>query len=134
MTQKNIIVFKFVEFVPPILEDMTIYISIPYATAVHKCCCGCGNLVVTPLDPTDWTLIFDGKTISLDPSIGNWSFKCQSHYWIRNNNVLWVPQLSSKTIKSQDNQQLKNGNCLDDFSHQKAKKSVWQKIFKWFKP
>lgn len=29
-----------------------------------------------------WTLIFDGDTVSLDPSIGNWSFHCQSHYLI----------------------------------------------------
>ena len=66
-----------------------IYISIRFATASHLCGCGCGNEVVTPLRPTDWKLIFDGKTISLYPSIGNWSFPCQSHYWIRHNAVQW---------------------------------------------
>jgi Family of unknown function (DUF6527) len=35
----------------------------------NLCCCGCGEKVVTPLRPTDWKLIFDGKTISLDPSL-----------------------------------------------------------------
>jgi hypothetical protein len=37
-------------------------------------------------------MVFDGKTISLDPSIGNWSFPCQSHYWITSSEVRWVPK------------------------------------------
>ena len=41
--------------------------------------------MVTPLKPTDWKLTFDGKTITLYPSIRNWNFACRSHYWIRNN-------------------------------------------------
>jgi hypothetical protein len=27
-------------------------------------------------------MTFDGETISLYPSIGNWNFPCRSHYWI----------------------------------------------------
>jgi hypothetical protein len=69
-----------------------------YATVVHKCCCGCGKEVVTPLSPTDWKLIFNGKTISLDPSIGNWGFECRSHYWIRNSRVRWAPRWSQGKI------------------------------------
>jgi hypothetical protein len=74
-----------------------VYVSISYATAVHRCCCGCGGEVVTPLSPTDWTLIFDGEAISR-PSIGNWSFSCQSHYWIRRNTVEWAPRWSKDKI------------------------------------
>ncbi len=85
-----VLVPKFVEFIPGELEANTIYISIPYATAIHNCCCGCGGRVVTPLSPTDWRLIFDGRSISLEPSIGNWNYQCRSHYWIRNNRVIWV--------------------------------------------
>lgn len=81
---------KFVEFIPDELEDGTLYISITYATVLHKCGCGCGNEVVTPLSPSDWQLTFNGETISLFPSIGNWSFPCRSHYWIRKNEVVWV--------------------------------------------
>ena len=81
---------EFVEFIPDMIEEGKLYVSIEYATTVHKCCCGCGKEVVTPLSPTDWKLIFDGKTVSLDPSIGNWSFPCRSHYWIRNNWALWA--------------------------------------------
>jgi hypothetical protein len=73
-------------------------VSIPYATVAHKCCCGCGTEVVTPLSSTDWKLIFDGETISLDPSIGNWSFACKSHYWIRRNKVKWAARWSQDEI------------------------------------
>jgi hypothetical protein len=82
-----ILQLKFVEFIPNILEEGVIYISITYCTAVHKCVCGCGNEVVTPLSPTDWELTFNGESVSLYPSIGNWNFECKSHYWIIKNKV-----------------------------------------------
>ena len=56
---------EFVEFIPEDLEQGTLYISIRFKTATHLCCCGCGNKVVTPIRPTDWKIIFDGKTVSL---------------------------------------------------------------------
>lgn len=72
---------------PNVIEDGILYISIEYCTAIHTCVCGCRNEVVTPITPTDWTLLFDGKTVSLEPSIGNWNFECKSHYWITKNQV-----------------------------------------------
>lgn len=83
----KILQHKFVEFIPDQLEEGVLYITIEYTTAVHKCVCGCGNEVVTPLSPTDWQLTFDGETVSLKPSIGNWNFECKSHYWIINNRI-----------------------------------------------
>jgi len=83
----KILQHKFVEFIPDILEDGILYITIEYCTAVHKCVCGCGNEVVTPITPNDWQLTFDGKSVSLYPSIGNWNFECKSHYWIINNRI-----------------------------------------------
>jgi hypothetical protein len=80
--------FEFVEFIPPVLEEGVLYITVMYKTAVHLCACGCGNQVVTPITPTDWKLIYDGRTVSLSPSIGNWNFECRSHYWIRNNTIV----------------------------------------------
>ncbi len=91
---------EFVEYIPEHLTEGTIYLSMAFATATHKCCCGCGNIVITPLSPTDWKLTFDGESISLDPSIGNWSFPCKSHYWIRRNRVRWAPQWSPKQIEA----------------------------------
>ncbi len=90
---------KFVEFVPDIIEEGILYISIQYCTAIHLCSCGCGNEVVTPLSPTDWELRFDGKTVSLDPSIGNWSFECKSHYFITRNRIRYAKRWNDWRIE-----------------------------------
>lgn len=100
MKPQVILTHEFVETVPDVLKDRTLYVSIPFATAIHKCCCGCGEEVVTPLSPTDWQITFDGQSISLNPSIGNWSSKCQSHYWIIRNRVQWAPQWSKERIQA----------------------------------
>lgn len=91
---------KFVEFIPDTLEEGVLYISISFSTAIHKCVCGCGNEVVTPLSPTDWQLTFDGKTVSLSPSIGNWNFNCKSHYWITKNIIKYAEMWSTRKIDS----------------------------------
>jgi hypothetical protein len=89
---------EFCEFIPENLVEGVVYVSVTYGTASHLCCCGCGSRVVTPITPTDWRLSFDGETISLQPSIGNWSLPCQSHYWIRDNQVEWSGQWSRSRI------------------------------------
>ena len=99
MTHIESLDHEFVQYIPDSLEEGVLYVSIPYTTALHLCCCGCGNEVVTPLDPTDWRLTFDGRSVSLSPSIGNWSFDCQSHYWVTRNQVRWSRRLSRKEIK-----------------------------------
>jgi hypothetical protein len=91
---------KFVEYIPEELESELIYITVQYRTAIHLCVCGCGNKVVTPFSPTDWKLIFDGKTISLSPSIGNWNFDCRSHYWITNNEIRHASRWNEKQIET----------------------------------
>lgn len=89
---------RFVEFIPEVLEKNVLYVSLTYGTVSHQCCCGCGREVVTPLTPTDWKLIFDGETVSLHPSIGNWNFPCHSHYWIDRNQVEWAGKWSKRQI------------------------------------
>jgi hypothetical protein len=91
---------QFVEFIPEELDEATLYISIPYATVVHLCLCGCREKVITPLTPTDWRLIFDGETVSLHPSVGNWSFDCQSHYVIKRSRVIWAGRWSRAEIQA----------------------------------
>ncbi|MGA2384974.1 MAG: DUF6527 family protein [Candidatus Bathyarchaeia archaeon] len=81
---------KFVRYIPEDVADGVLYISIPYATAVHKCPCGCGEIVVTPIKPKDWFLTWNGETVTLKPSIGNFSLACQSHYWIIENKIIWA--------------------------------------------
>ncbi len=118
MKQEITLKHEFVEFIPEELKPGRVYISIRFATVSHLCVCGCQNKVVTPLTPTDWRLIFDGKTISLDPSIGNWSFACQSHYWIRNNRVRWAPKWSQKQIdRGRSRDQSAKEKYLGSFEH-----------------
>lgn len=90
---------EFVELVPNELRDGVLYVSMQYATAAHACACGCGNKVVTPLSPRDWVLMFDGESVSLDPSVGNWNFPCRSHYWIERNRVRWARRWSDAEIR-----------------------------------
>lgn len=80
---------EFVDNIPGAPDEGKLFISIRYRTAVHLCACGCGLKVVTPLRPSKWKLIFDGDSVSLTPSIGSWQFPCRSHYWIKNNEIVW---------------------------------------------
>ena len=89
---------EFVEFIPEVVQDGILYISIAYATATHNCPCGCGERVVTPIKPTDWTLNWNGEAVSLNPSIGNWSVPCQSHYWIVENRIVWARKWTAAKI------------------------------------
>lgn len=144
MTRATSIKHEFADFIPEDLERGTLYVSIRFATATHLCCCGCGNRVVTPIRPTDWKLIFDGKTISLDPSVGNWSFPCQSHYWIRNNRVDWAPQWSRQRIERgrQSDQHAKQDYFgatltsaeagIKETNATRSKLTLWQAVKKWW--
>jgi hypothetical protein len=89
---------QFVDAIPENLESGVLYVSMAYATAIHQCACGCGREVVTPFSPTDWKLWFDGENVTLEPSIGNWSFPCRSHYWIRGGKVRWAGEMSQYAI------------------------------------
>ncbi len=99
MTRLEALRPKFVEFIPKQLEDGVLYISIPYATVVHRCACGCGGKTVARLSPKGWRLTYDGETVSLDPSIGNWSYPCQSHYWVSENRIVWAEKWSMEKIE-----------------------------------
>lgn len=89
----------FVETVPEELEDGVLYISIRYGTSAHKCACGCGMKVVAPLHPTAWEMHWNGRTVSLSPSIGNWQLPCRSHYLIRENRIVKARDLSGGEIE-----------------------------------
>lgn len=89
---------QYVGNIPEKLDEGILYICERYNIAAHKCCCGCGEEVITPLTPADWLMKNDNNFITLFPSIGNWSFKCQSHYWIKQNKVVWSGRMSKKEI------------------------------------
>lgn len=93
-------VHQFVDMVPDKLGEGVLYVSLEYCTAVHKCFCGCGKEVATPFSPTDWQLTFDGDVVSLAPSIGNWSYPCRSHYWLRGNRIQWCAEMPLSMINA----------------------------------
>ena len=89
---------QFVQNIPEVLEQGVLYVSIPYRTMVHRCACGCGEEVVTPIGPAAWKMTYDGGGVSIAPSIGNWSLPCRSHYWIERNRVLWARSYSIREV------------------------------------
>lgn len=119
-------IFKFVKTIPDLIEERVVYITTYYNTAVHKCMCGCGNEVVTPLSPSDWELNYNGESISLHPSIGNWSFDCQSHYWVRNNEIVWAEKWSKERI---DNSRMLNKMDSSSSKPKSAIKTLWRYLF-----
>lgn len=112
---------EFIEFVPDVLEEGVLYISVLHCSAIHKCVCGCGNEVVTPISPDDWQLSFNGKSVSLRPSIGNWNFDCKSHYWITNNEIRHASAWEEYQYELENKKKAKQKRKL--FSFKRKKKS-----------
>lgn len=127
---------KFVEFIPSKLEEGIVYITGEYATAVHLCADGCGNKVVTPISPVDWQLMFDGETVSLAPSIGNWDFPCRSHYFITNDRIRWDGNLPDEEVARIKEQQEHECNDYYEWRNRQSpeppakRKGFWQRFFK----
>ena len=90
---------EFVDEIPAAPEHGKLYLSCRYRAAVHLCACGCGAKISTPFHPTGWRLSYDGESVSLSPSVGNWSEKCQSHYVIRGSRVVWARRLPRDKIR-----------------------------------
>ena len=85
---------KFVDRMLPddMLEDGVLYVAPHFQVAVHKCMCGCGEKVVTPLEDNGWAWSYDGsiKAVTLAPSVGNFQQPCKSHYFLTHGRVHWV--------------------------------------------
>ena len=92
---------RFCTHIPESLETDVLYVSMEYATAAHSCCCGCGEEVVTPFTPTDWKMTFDGRAISLWPSVGNWTLPCRSHYVVKEGVVIEAQPWSDEEIAAE---------------------------------
>ncbi|WP_157544878.1 DUF6527 family protein [Nocardioides halotolerans] len=88
----------FVESFPTPLAAGVFYVSLEYNTCAHLCACGCGDEAVTPLSPAQWSFTYDGESISVRPSVGNWSLACKSHYVIHKGRVQWARSFSPDEI------------------------------------
>jgi Family of unknown function (DUF6527) len=129
----EVITPAFVEYIPGALADQTLYISQKYKTAAHKCCCGCGTKIVTPITPTDWTLTVVGNRVTLDPSIGNWNHPCQSHYFIRDNGVVWAGRMSKRDIKKGRKMDKARKDAYFADAPKQTSASAWLRLKRWVK-
>lgn len=89
-----------VQYMPTKLEPGILYVAEEFGAAAHLCACGCGAIVRTPLDPTEWSLTETEDGPSLYPSVGNWQEPCQSHYWIERGKVKWAAKWTSGQIEA----------------------------------
>lgn len=121
----------FVEFIPSSPDPGVLYISEKYKTATHLCCCGCGTKVVTPLKPGGWQVSVRKGAVNLSPSIGNWSFPCQSHYWIQANQILWAGQLSDVEIRAVRLRDQRDREAY--FGASQPGPSWWQRVHGWIR-
>ena len=131
---------RFVEHIPERLEPGILYVSMEFATSAHSCFCGCGEEVVAPFTPTDWKMTFDGDTISLRPSIGNWTLKCRSHYVIDRGNVIDAGPWSDEQVEAERRRDRtakarfygrtsKVGSSLVESAAAKAVPSFWRRAW-----
>lgn len=120
---------QFVETMPLQIDEGVLYISRRFNTAIHRCCCGCGLEVVTPLNLAKWSLKDHGSSVSLFPSIGNWSFPCQSHYWIERNQVRWAALMSDRMIRRVRERDRRDVEAHVQEAPQKPR--FWQRVVRW---
>ena len=99
MREKRAITHVFVDSVPTERDEGKLYVSMKFRTVVHNCFCGCGTKVVTPLKPSAWQMLFDGDTVTLQPSIGNSGHACGAHYWIRKGWALPAGRMTEADIE-----------------------------------
>ncbi|MBY3081839.1 MULTISPECIES: DUF6527 family protein [Rhizobium] len=141
MMRHHLLEHRFVEHIPERLQPGVLYVSTEYATSAHSCCCGCGEEVVTPFTPTDWKMTFDGETVSLRPSIGNWTLKCRSHYVIDRGKVVEAGPWSEKQVEAERRrdraakaryygQPPKVAPAVQP-TPAKVQQSLWQRLWAW---
>lgn len=147
MIRYNRFEHRFVQHIPDTMSPGVLFISMEYGTAVHSCCCGCGEEVVTPFTPTDWKMTFDGETVSLHPSVGNWSLACRSHYVIRQGRVIEAGQWTDAQVQAERSRDRAvkaryygtavsdNGlaNHADQPQVENVTSGFWQRLWCWLK-
>lgn len=134
MTPQETLRPVFTETFPPTMDAGVLYISIPYRTCGHLCCCGCGQEVVTPLSPAQWSLTYNGENVSLTPSIGNWSFPCRSHYWIRDGRIRWSRRYSPSEIDQNQDRDRRLLAAHDSGEQQSRRAASFRRRLKFWRP
>lgn len=119
-----------VKYLPTVLEAGILYVSEEYAVAGHLCACGCGNKVITPLGPAEWSVRSRNGYPTLHPSVGNWQLSCRSHYFIQEGRIRWMAEWSES--------QIANGRRAEDARREahyasRGPESFWQRSLRWIR-
>jgi hypothetical protein len=124
----NRITLQRVRYLPRELAPGILYVSEEFAVAGHLCACGCGNKVITPLGPAEWTFTERNGRPTLHPSIGNWQLPCRSHYVIAEGQIRWGDQWSEVQVVA--------GRRAEESRRQayyasRARRNLWRRLWSW---
>lgn len=120
-----------VHYMPKDLEPGFLYVSEEFEVAGHLCACGCGNKVITPLGPTDWSFEDSMGGPTLEPSIGSWQLQCKSHYCIIEGKVRWAGQWTPEQIGR--GRQAEENRRREYYESRKPKLGRLAKAWQWFR-
>ena len=118
-----------VEYLPKALSPSILYVSDEYKVAGHLCACGCGNKVIVPLGPTEWSFREDGGEATLRPSIGNWQLPCRSHYVITRGKIEWGSDWSEAAVKA--GRKKEEARRVAHYRELERNRSVWLRAWNW---
>ncbi len=126
----NRIILQHVKYLPHELAPGILYVSIEFAVAGHLCACGCGNKVITPLGPAEWTFTERGGRPTLHPSVGNWQLRCRSHYVIAEGQIHWGDQWSDAQIARGRHAEQ---NRREAYYASRTTRRFWQRLWDWLR-
>jgi len=120
---------QLVRFIPDNPEPGMLYVSTEFAIAVHRCACGCGSTVKTPLGPTDWEFENTQSGPTLYPSIGNWQ-RCGSHYFITAGDIIWSDKWSPTQIAAGRRAEQRRSQDFFD-RHDRERIGILRRAWRW---
>lgn len=82
---------EFVELIPDTIEHGILYISEKHGHVTFICPCGCGKTGISlkPVWDDGWDMTKNGDMVTFSPSILQRG-GCKSHYFIRENKIIWA--------------------------------------------
>ena len=117
---------------PRQIEPGLLYVSEEFEVAGHLCACGCGEKVITPLGPAEWSLHDSTDGPTLTPSIGSWQLPCKSHYWITGGEVRWADQWTPRQVGR--GRRAEEDRRRAYYESRKPPQTTWlQAVWNWFK-
>ena len=120
-----------VHYMPKILEPGVLYFSEEFDSALHLCACGCGAKISTPIGAVEWTIEESDNGPTLFPSIGNWQQPCNSHYWIRDGQIIWSHQWTHEQIAAGRRMEESRRSVYYDSNEEKPAGALLR-LWRWF--